>query len=174
MQISIQPKVKKILITLGEVVLLVIAFFAFLPLFHKTSSEIPSGVSPDAQAAVDAVTAFYTLDYTETPDLWATRVCTLTTEAGCRAIRGFYGPAVEKMVQENQIQTGCNVIPLHLISEQGNIRMWQVSVSLDHPWSGLDQPVQDAFAEVENVNGLWLMNRILFQQEVTNPIPPTP
>ena len=48
------------------------------------------------------LTAFYTLDYTADPDLWATRVCTLTTEAGCRAIQRLLCPAVEAMVQENQ------------------------------------------------------------------------
>jgi hypothetical protein len=174
MQIFIQPKAKKILIIFGAIAILGIAFFAVLPLLHIPPTTTITGTSPDAQAAVDAVKAFYTLDFTEAPELWTTRICTLTTEAGCRAIRGFYAPAVQVMVQENQIQTGCNVTPVRLASEEGNIRIWQVIVSLDHPWPGLEQPVQDAFVEVEKVNGLWLMNRILFQQEVNDFITPTP
>ncbi len=174
MQISFHPKAKKVLIILGAIAVLGIAIFAAWPLLHKPLFAPAIGSSPDTQAAVDAVTAFYTLDYTANPDLWATRVCALATESGCRAIQAFFAHSVQTMVQENKVQTGCNAVPVRLVSDKGHLRIWQVSATIINPWSGLDDPEQDIFVEVENVNGLWLMNRILFQQEVGNFLTPTP
>ena len=174
MKIAIHPKAKKVLIILGAIAVLGIAIFAAWPLFHKHPVVPAQGASPDAQAAVDAATAFYTLDYTADPDLWATRVCTHTTEAGCRAIQGFFAPTVEAMVQENKVQTGCAVVSVRLVSDKGHLRIWQVNVTITDPWPGLENPVQDAFVEVEELNGIWLMNRILFQQEINDYLTPTP
>lgn len=174
MQITFHPKAKKVLIILGAIAVLSTAIFAAWPLLHKPLFTPAIGSFSDTQAAVDAVTAFYTLDYTANPDLWATRLCALTTEAGCRAIHAFFAPSVQAMVQKNQIQTGCTVVPVRLVSDKGHLRVWQVSVAIINPWPGLEDPKQDAFVEVENVDGLWLMNRILFQQEVGNFLTPTP
>ena len=174
MKIAIHPKAKKVLIIIAAVAIIAIATLAILPLLHKDSAAPAVGISPDAQAAVDAATAFYTLDYTVDSDLWATRVCAHTTDAGCRAIRIFFAPAVSTMVLENHVQTTCTVVPIRLISEKGNIRIWQVSVTLLNPWPELENSAQDAYVEVEKINGIWLMNRILFQQEVDQLIAPAP
>ena len=174
MQISFHPKAKKVLMLLGAIAIQSIAIFAVYPLFENSRSVGITGTSQDEQAAIDAATAFYTLDYTANPDLWATRVCALSTDAGCRAIYAFFAPSIEALVQENKIQTSCTVTPIRLVSEDGSIRVWQLSTALTQPWAGLEKPVQDAFVEVENVSGVWLMNRILFQQEIGNFLTPTP
>jgi hypothetical protein len=174
MQISIHPKAKKVLMLLGAIAIQSIAIFAVYPLLGNSRSGGITGTPPDAQAAVDAATAFYTLDYTANPGLWASRVCALTTEAGCRAIQAFFAPSVQALVQENKVQTGCTVVPVRLVSDKGHLRVWQVSVAIINPWPGLEDPEQDAFVEVENVNGFWLMNRVLFNQEAGNILTPTP
>jgi len=166
MQIAISPKVRKIILIILATALLAIGILALRPLFisQKETSETDSPA--DAQAAVSAVTAFYTLNYTEGNDLWTARVCAYGTEAGCRAIQNYFAPIVQAMVLDNQVQSGCIVTPIRLIADKGAIHIWQVSVSIDNPWSGLDAPVQDVYIEVEKVGNLWLMNRILFEQEV--------
>jgi hypothetical protein len=174
MQNSFHRKAKKVLIIFGAIVVLGNAIFVTLPLLHKTPVAPTTGTSPDAQAVVDAATAFYTLDYTANPNLWATLACAHTTVAGCRAIHTFFAPSVKTMVQKNQIQTGCTVTPVRLVSEKGSIRVWQVTIAMTNPWPGLENPVQDAFVEVENVKGIWLMNRILFQQEIVDNLTPAP
>ena len=168
MQISFHPKAKKVLIIVGAIAVLGIAIFSAWPLLHKPPFAPAIGSFPDTQAAVDAVTAFYTLDYTANPDLWATRVCALATETGCRSIHAFFAHSVQAMVQKNKVQTGCAVVPVRLVSNKSHLRIWQVNVTITDPWPGLEKPIQDAFVEVEEVNGVWLMNRILFQQEVGN------
>jgi len=166
MQIAISPKVRKIILIILAAALLVIGILAFRPLFNPEPDISETTVSADAQAAVNAVTAFYTLDFTEGSDLWTARICVYATEAGCRAIQNYFAPVVNAMVQDNQVQSGCTVTPIRLISDKDDIHIWQMSVSMDNPWPSLDAPVQDVYIEVERVGNLWLMNRILFEQEV--------
>ena len=174
MKISIQPKAKKALIFFGAIVILVIVVLAIVPLLHRDSAMPEGGTTPDAQAAVIAASAFYTLDDTVDPELWATHICAYSTEAGCRAIKNFFAPSVEAMVRKNRIQTGCVVTPLRLVSVRGNARIWLVSVTIITPWPDLKNPIQRVYVEVEKMNGIWLMNRILFQQEAIAYLTPTP
>ena len=166
MNIVIHPKARKALI----IILILSVFSIVLLSLHSVIFPHPvvteSSPAPDAQAAVNAASAFYTLDYTVSPELWISNVCALSTNEGCDAIRGFFAPAVQDRVQSLQIQTGCTVQPIRLVEDEGDIRTWQVSVTLDHPWSGLEKATQDVFVEVANNHGVWLMNRILFVQEV--------
>jgi hypothetical protein len=174
MNIVIHPKARKALI-----IILILAVFAIVLLaLHSVIFPRPlvteSGLAPDAQAAVNAATAFYTLDYTVSPELWISNLCALSTTEGCDAIRGFFAPAVQDRVQSLQIQTGCTVQPIRLVEDDGDIRIWQVSVTLDHPWPGLETATQDVFVEVANIHGMWLTNRILFEQEIERSMNSTP
>lgn len=174
MQIVISSTVKKIILITLAAALLFIGILALRPLFIPRPEVSETGFPADAQAAVNAATAFYTLDYTEDSDLWAARLCTYTTEAGCLVIQNYFSPVVWAMVQKNQIQSGCTVEPVRLVADKGDIHIWQVIVSMDNPWPGLADPVQDVFVEIEKVSGRWLLNRILFEQEIERMITPTP
>lgn len=173
MKIAINPKARKALIVI--VILAVIAIV--LLSLHSVIFPIPeiseTGVAPDAQAAVEAATAFYTLDYTSSSELWLSNVCSFSTEQGCNAIRSFFAPAIQNQVKSYRVQTGCSVLPIRLVEDDGDIRIWQVNVTLDHPWGGLDTATQDVFVEVAKVQSRWLMNRILFKQEIERFITPT-
>jgi hypothetical protein len=121
-------------------------------------------LAPDAQAAVKALTAFYTLDYTEPLNQWQERVCALTTPDGCQLIQALFGPAVRKVVEANQVKTGCTVQAVRMVEDKGDTRTWLVEVTLDKPWPG-EKPTTQVYAEVTRINGIWLLNRILFDQE---------
>ena len=120
--------------------------------------------APDAQAAVKALTAFYTLDYTEPVNQWQSRVCALTTPDGCQLIQALFGPAVRKVVEANQVKTGCSVQAVRLVEDKGDTRVWLLEVTLDKPWPG-EKPTMQVYAEVTRINDTWLLNRILFDQE---------
>ena len=174
MKIIIHPKAKKALIAIMIIAVLTIAFFVLRHWFFTQPEKSETAIAPDAQAAVDAVTAFYTLDYTASPELWVSNMCTLTTDKGCNAIRSFYAPTVQTLVKKLQIHTGCTALPVQLVEDDDNIHIWQVKVTLDHPWAGLDNPTQDVFIEVAKVHDRWFMNRILFEHEIerfTTPLP---
>ena len=124
-------------------------------------------LAPDAQAAVKALTAFYTLNYIEPVEQWQERVCALTTPDGCQLIQALFAPAVRKVVEANQVKTGCSVQAVRLVEDKGDTRTWLLKVTLDKPWPG-EQPTTQVYAEVAQTNGIWLLNRILFDQEATD------
>jgi len=165
MKFVINPKAKKILIGFFALALLATIFLSFHPAILPRHVISDAGSEPDAQAAIDSVTAFYTLDYTLSPELWISSVCAFSTEQGCNTVRSYFAPAIESQVQKYRIQTGCAVTPIQLVANQGNIRIWQVKVTLDHPWSGLNASTQTVYVEVVKAHDKWLMNRILFNQE---------
>ena len=165
MHIVIHPKARRILIFLAIVIVISAAAFAIHNAFFPSTPVQTQTVPPDQSAAVDGAIAFYTLDYTESADLWATRVCARSTEAGCEAIKNFYAQAVRATVEKYQVQSGCAVQALRLIADKGDIQVWEIEVTMNNPWEGLKTPTQDVYIEVANVDGQWLMNRILFDQE---------
>jgi hypothetical protein len=120
--------------------------------------------APDAQAAVKALTAFYTLNYTEPVDQWQSQVCALTTPDGCQLIQALFAPTVRKVVEANQVKTGCSIQAVRLVEDKDDTRIWLLEITLDKPWPGETLTMQ-VYAEVAQTNGTWLLNRILFDQE---------
>jgi hypothetical protein len=129
--------------------------------------------APDALAATAALNAFYTLDYTESMEQWQERVCTLTTKDGCQLIQKLFAPAVRQVVQANQVKTGCIVHAVRLAQYTGNTRTWLLEVTLDKPWLD-EKPTIQVYADVIQINDIWLLNRILFDQESTRFTTPAP
>lgn len=166
MQIQIHQKAKKVLIAILILTLIAIVFLALRPALFPRHETLATTPVQDAQAAVNAVTAFYTLDYTESPDVWAARVCAYATEEGCAIVRSYFAPAMQSLLQVNFIQTGCTALPVRLVEDAEDKRIWQIEATLDHPWMGLDTQTQMVFVEMSWEDNQWLMNRILFEQEV--------
>jgi len=135
-----------------------------------TSTPIQIIQPPDAQAVVKALTAFYTLDYTESIDQWQAGVCALSTPNGCQLIQSLFAPTVRQVVEANQVKTSCTVQAVRMVEEStpqghdGVTHIWQMEVTLDNPWPG-ENPTMTVYAEVAQANGTWLLNRILFDQE---------
>jgi hypothetical protein len=131
---------------------------------RATLTQSAPQTGPDAQAAIKALTAFYTLDYNEPVDQWQSRVCVETTPDGCQLIQALFGPAVRKVVEANQVKTGCSVQAVRLVEDKGDTRVWLLEVTLDKPWPS-EKPTMQVYAEVTRINDTWLLNRILFDQE---------
>jgi hypothetical protein len=138
-----------------------------------TPTQLDPRHAPDAQAAAAALTAFYTLDYTEPVDQWQSRICALTTPDGCQIIQAFFAPAVRQVVEANQAKTGCSVQALRQVEDKGDTHTWLLEVTLDNPWPGTKPTIQ-IYAEVTRTGETWLMNRILFDQESARFTTPTP
>jgi hypothetical protein len=91
-------------------------------------------------------------------------VCALATTDGCRLIQTLFAPTVYQVVKANQVKTGCTVQAVRMVEDKGDTRTWLVEVTLDKPWPG-EKPTTQVYAEVTRINGIWLLNRILFDQE---------
>lgn len=118
------------------------ALFA-TPLLHTPGPQDTSQIPQDAMAAVKAVTAFYTLDYTEPPNLWTSRVCAHATQKGCQAIRDFFAPSVQAAVDEHRVQTYAMVEPVQVVTDFEGRRIWKLEVTLTNPRSDETVGAQD-------------------------------
>ncbi len=151
-----------------------VAASLFIPPYLASRAQNDSEIPSDAMAAVNGVTAFYTLDYTEPPNLWSSRVCAYATKKGCEAIREFFAPSVQAAVDQYQVQTYAMVEPVQMMADFEDRRIWKLEVTMTNPWNEETVGTQDVYAEVEKEDGEWLLSRILFEQEVVRFLTPTP
>lgn len=131
--------------------------------------EADPAIPQDAQAALAGVGAYYTIDHAETADQWADRVCPyLATDGDCTVTRALIAPEIYHLAQRHQIKTGCTVYPLGRVYESPDTltRIWQMQVTLTHPWEDVENP-QAVYAVVvyDETSGLWSMQRVLFANE---------
>ena len=164
-----------LLIGLAAIVLVGTGFLVFKR-FHN-SAEIPvaaaTPISPDAQAAMAGVSAFYTIDYSETSDQWLQRLCSfLATEQDCAVEKMLIAPQIHSMAQQYHIKTTSTVFPVRLViaktgTDGSELRVWELQVTLNNPWPGTASPMS-VYADVvmSPVNNTWSMRHILFEQEV--------
>ena len=139
-------------------------------IFAQETVTLPADYSQmgDAQAAVTAAVAFYTLDYHETPEQWAARLCALATPEGCQAAQNMFAPAIYQTVKANLAQTGATAVPLALMeSTEDKHSVWQVQVTLTNPWQGLESATQQIYIDVvyDEPSNQWLYDRVLFEEE---------
>ena len=82
MENIIHPKVKQALIFITIVVMITAGALVIRSTFLPSTSISTQITTGDQEAAVEGALAFYTLDYTESSELWIARVCTRSTMAG--------------------------------------------------------------------------------------------
>jgi uncharacterized protein (DUF736 family) len=133
--------------------------------------QIPAAgpaLSQDAQAAIAGVSAFFTIDYTESAEHWVERVCATTTNEGCVFARGYTAAAVHATAEKYSVQTSCTVLPVELVDndEAHMVRIWKMQVTLSNPWPGVEQ-THTVYVAVEFDENLreWRMQHVLFEQE---------
>lgn len=148
------------------------ALESILNLFFKDAPAevIDPSQSPDAQVAAKAAIAFYTIDYQETQEQWAERLCNLATESGCLVTKNIFAPGVNTLAVKNKIQTTATAVPLSLAENSEIGRTWLVQVTLTNPWDGLETATQNVYVDVsfDDPSSSWRFNRILFEQETAN------
>jgi uncharacterized protein (DUF736 family) len=150
-----------------------------VPLFQD--KHIPAAglaLSQDAQAAIAGVSSFYTIDFTESAEQWAERVCATTTKEGCIFARGYFAAAVHATAEKYSVQTSCTVLPVELVDndEAHMMRIWKMQVTLSNPWPVVEQ-THTVYVAVEFDENLqdWRMQHVLFEQEAQKyAVTPTP
>lgn len=126
-----------ILIALAVAVLAAAGYLFFK--HTRAGNAVPvaavTAVPPDAQAAMAGVSAFYTIDYTETSDQWVQRVCQrIDSDQDCAVTKLLLAPQIYALAQKYKIQTTSTVFPVRLVSDRagqdGNeLRVWELQVT---------------------------------------------
>jgi hypothetical protein len=150
-----------------------------IPLFQdKPIPTASQALSQDARAAIAGVSAFYTIDYTESADQWAERVCATTTDEGCLFSKGYYAGAVHVTAEKYSVHTSCTVLSVALVDNDKThmLRIWKMQVTLSNPWPTIQQ-TQAVYVAVayDEKRQEWRMQHVLFDQEAQKYIKtPTP
>ncbi|MFZ2095146.1 MAG: hypothetical protein WAV05_00785 [Anaerolineales bacterium] len=125
-------------------------------------------------AAVAGVEAFYSVDYHESLDKWAARLCALSTEPIC----GFYQNTVASFLQPDfeasqsviTAKAGETVLladEIDATRENAPMQIWQVGVSLSAPWpQGDGQASFPAYVLVVKEESGWKFERFLLADEL--------
>jgi hypothetical protein len=144
------------------------------PASEDTQAQMHSSpIPPDAQAAVKGVSTFYTIDYHETADQWADRLCkVLDSDTDCHASRVYLAPSVYSTAQKYSIETTCSVLPVGLVSDKvqdgREYRVWEMQATLSKVWPGMPGPAI-IYAEVvlDPASQKWAMTHVLLNDEVS-------
>ena len=139
-------------------------------LFGDQSVSKTDELSPAADAAIQGVETFYTMDAeNETAEDWLERLCAVSTETGCDLAKGFLLSGVEKLYTDVLPSTTCaassgEMVDFNAVADGYDEEVWSVIFTLSSPWEGMDGE-QTVFVQVNNEEGEWKFVRILFDQE---------
>ncbi len=113
---------------------------------------------PQAQPAMQAVTAMYSVDPASERSAWEDKVCLGMTAKGCSVFRAMYAPAIwAGATQKNE--TVATMLQVADTLEDGS-QIWKVSVAVTA--APTDIYIQVA---ADPTSGQWLLERVLFTQE---------
>ena len=80
---------------------------------------------------------------------------------------------LERSVDLTLVRLGPGEQPEDL-ADFGESRIWKLQVTLVNPWDAETVDVQQVYAEVRKEGGRWLLERILFEQEIAQHLTPAP
>lgn len=113
---------------------------------------------PQAQPAMQAVTAMYSADPTSERSAWEDRVCLGMTAKGCSVFRAMYSPAIwAGATQKNEAVA--TMLQVADTLDDGS-QIWKVSVALTAAPTDIYIQVQ-----ADPTSRQWLLDRVLFTQE---------
>ena len=145
-----------------------------LPRLTGRSLAQVAGFDSGRAAAIAGVEAFYSVDYTESSDVWAARLCALSSEPAC----DFYQNTIMPYVWPEIVSTQTTVIAatdqvVKLADEVADTRdaepmqVWRMNVSLSQPWpQGNGQTEFPAYVLVVREKNGWKFERFLLNDEL--------
>lgn len=135
---------RKTFFSLLVVLATIAAGVLYLKLSGKTAAQAV-GLDSGRQAALAGAQAFYSVDYRESQDVWAARLCALSTQPACNYYQNTAAPFFWPGFTASQTIVNADVsAPVLLADERAGSRqdapmqVWQVSVSLSAPWPQSD------------------------------------
>jgi hypothetical protein len=125
-------------------------------------------------AALAGVKVFYSVDYHDGQDVWAARLCALSTEPACDFYQNTVAPFLWPEFDAHQtLVTAEAGDPVMLAEElagtRGNapMQVWQVAVTLSAPWpQGDGQTSFPAHILVVREESGWKFERFLLEEEL--------
>jgi hypothetical protein len=124
------------------------------------------------EPALNAVATFYAPNLDDGYDAWLTQVCAGMSEDGCGLLRAMYGDIVWKAFQGSGarfVQSQAMILEdVEVLSNDHHIWKLGVTVVSVDPQAEqkIDQLQTYAQVSLDKESGTWLLERILFDQEI--------
>lgn len=168
--------VSKRIMLVGLLVVLMVMFVTLLlPRLTKRSIAQTVGFDSGRNAARAGVEAFYGVDYQTGPDVWAARLCALSTQRVCEyyqnTVAKFIWPA---FISHQTIVTVEAANPILIMDQPSNgddikqTQVWQLTVTLSIPWpQGDGRTTFPVHALVMREETGWKFERLLLNEEIS-------
>ena len=159
----------------GLLVMLAVAV-AVLVVLKLTGRTVAQAVGFDSGrgAALAGAQAFYSVDYQDGQDVWAARLCSLSTQPACdfyqNTVAPFLWPEFEGAQTVVTAEAGDAVLLAEELAgtrENAPMQVWQVAVNLSAPWpQGDGQTAFPAHVLVVREDAGWKFERFLLEDEL--------
>ncbi len=132
------------------------------------------GAGSGQQAALEGVKAFYSVDYRESQDLWAARLCRVGTQPACNFYQNTVAPSIWPAFETSHTvvtaeASGAKKLVDEIAATRNNapMQVWQVSVKLSAPWpQGNGETSFPAQVLVVRESSGWKFERLLLKDEL--------
>ena len=112
---------------------------------RTAQGSIPTASEDDlaAVAAVSAMEAVFQIDYQGDKAAWLSRICEVSTPAGCALFSSGADPMWQKYVEAKSVVTA-EAQALEKVGDNGAEQIWQVDIRLSAPLPGSNKTADTA------------------------------
>jgi hypothetical protein len=162
-------------VLIGLLVLLAAAG-SILVLLNKSGRSLAQAMGFDSGrgAALAGAKAFYSVDYHDGQDVWAARLCSVSTEPACGFYQNTIAPFLWPEFEASQTVVSAEVDEPVMLAEEiagtrgdAPMQVWQVAVTLSAPWPQGDSLTSfPAYTLVVREESGWKFERFLLKDEL--------
>jgi len=164
---------QRVLIAVIAILVVAVATLVILKISGQSLAQAV-GFDSGSGAALAGVETFYSVDYHDGQDVWAARLCALSTEPACNFYQNTVAPFLWPDFEASQtlVTTEANeavMLAEEIASTRGNapMQVWQVAVNLSTPWpQGDGQTSFPAYVLVVREESGWKFERFLLEEEL--------
>ena len=165
---------KRKLLMIVLVVLSLVGAAFVIPKISGQSLAQAVGFDNGRGAALAGVETFYSVDYHDGQDVWAARICALSTEPACEFYQNTVAPFLWPDFEASQTLVTTEASEAVMLAEEvastrGDtpMQVWQVAVNLSSPWpQGDGQTSFPAYVLVVREENGWKFERFLLEDEL--------
>jgi len=166
-----------LILLLAAIVLTAIATrSAWLPLLNPNAAgneidRLPPDDRQAREAIVQGIQAFYAFDSQTGKDAWLTKVCQVTSQAGCK-LATMGGTRLWKSLGDQPFSYSAQVEVLEKVSDRPApapndkaSQVWKTTITLNQPLPGSQKQTETVYTLVVTEEGQWRFERFLTAQE---------
>jgi hypothetical protein len=127
---------------------------------------IPTSVenSLASLAAVSAMDKFFQVDYQEGKEAWLTRICEVSTPAGCEIFTVGVDHLWEKYLDARTVVSARSEA-VEKLADNGDEQVWKMSITLSSALPGSNKTQDTAYIVLVETDGGWKFDRFLLEAE---------